>query len=171
MRHLESAVHAHAVAIGMQRDERLSNVPHRDRHPDDVHSDSLRVEDHSDTLRDVQIDLELGDAFPLGAGLGYESPELVGCLIALPVPRLNGYAPRAGGHVLRNRNAESARRIRPGGRSGRLQDHAAWRGGRGPWVVGVARVRADLPDRRSRWHEVAIGRGTDDGADLEPTEL
>ena len=116
VRHLESAVHANAIAVRVERDERVGDVTDGDRRGQDVHHDALGVEDDPDALRDIQVYLDLRDAFPFGAGLRDQTPELVGGLVALPVSGLDGHAPRPGGDVLRNGYAERAGRVRACGR-------------------------------------------------------
>ena len=171
MRHLESAVLPDAVAVRVERDERVGDVADGNRRGQDVHRDALGVEDDPDALRDVEVYLDLRDAFPFGAGLRDQTPELVGRFVALPMPGLYRHAPRTGGYVLGNRYAKGARRVRARGRPRHLHDHAAGRCGRGPRIVGVARIGTDLPDRGSGRHEVGIGRSTEDRADLDATEL
>src|SRR5437867_6606679 len=95
MRHLESAVLADAVAIRMKRNECVRDVAHRDRRRENVHGDALRVEDDAQSLSDVEVDLDLGDALPLRAGLRDQASQLVGGLVALPVAGLDGHAPRS----------------------------------------------------------------------------
>src|SRR5438128_2073687 len=108
VRHLESAVLAGAVAVRVQRDERVGDVPGRDGGAEDVDGHALRFQERPDALGDVEVDVDLLDAVPGRAGLHDEPRELIGDLVQLPVPHLDAHLARTGGR-LRLRDAHRPR--------------------------------------------------------------
>src|SRR5437588_32820 len=92
MGHLESAELPNPIAIGVQCDYRVGDVADRDGDRQDVDRDALRVQDHRETLRDVEVDVELGDPLPRRARLRDQAPKLGWRLIGLPVTYLDTHA-------------------------------------------------------------------------------
>src|SRR5205807_8178381 len=135
------------IAIGVQCDYLVGDVADRDGDRQDVHRDALRVQDHRETLRDVEVDVELGDPLPLRARLRDQTPKLGWRLIGLPVTYLDTHATRTGRQDLRDRDADRSDGAGTRGGTGRLQDGTArWRLG-GARIVGVVRIGADHAER------------------------
>src|SRR5919201_3000870 len=125
---LEPAPITDPVAVDVQRDDRIRDVAGRDRDRQDVDSDPLRVQDHREPPRDVEIDVELGHALPGSAGLRNETPQLGRSIVGLPVTYLDTDTPGPDRQHLGNGYPDRAHRAWARGRTRRLEDRSAsWR--------------------------------------------